>query len=80
MTSWPSLRRRVTIYLLAYALVVLVSSCRTPAPTYRPPPCPAMTWDQINQTAELVGTPIVVWVGEIERYCTAIDTLLPEDG
>jgi len=41
----------------------------------RPPPCPAPSEAAIEQTRALEGTALERYLGEIERYCDAIERL-----
>ena len=39
------------------------------------PPCPVPTNQAIDQLAEIEETPLEHYVGQIERYCDAIEVL-----
>tara|TARA_Y100000310_G_scaffold254624_1_gene261722 strand:- start:63 stop:266 length:204 start_codon:yes stop_codon:yes gene_type:complete len=60
------------------ALFLLASACVSGCVTVqaaRPPSCPIPSEPAIDQTIDLDGTPLAIYLGEIERYCAGVEAL-----
>ncbi len=77
---WPSRWCLGGGYLLVLGLVLSGTGCQTVIVKAAPPPCPDPSHEAVDnlenlQRSSLPHDDLELWIGEIERYCCAIDVL-----
>jgi hypothetical protein len=66
------LRDRASEIVCALAASALLTGCVSVS-VNKPPPCPTASEKAIRQTVDIEGTDLEHYIGEMERYCDAIE-------
>ena len=61
--------------ILLYPVALLCASGCASVCVVQPPSCPVPSEPAIDQTIDLDGTPLAIYLGEVERYCAGVEAM-----